>query len=293
MNDEEYLAARFEGHRPHLRKVAYRLLGSRSEADDALQEAWLRISRSGADDVENLPGWLTTVVARVSLNMLKSRTARREGSLDEDPPPAEPAADGGEHDPEGRALLADSVGLAMLVVLDTLTPAERLAFVLHDVFSVPFGEIAPILERNPAAVRQLASRARRRVQGASAERAADPARQRRIVDAFLLAARRGDLSALISVLHPDVVLRADRATVDGGLPGIVRGPADVAGTFCGRAQAARVAFIDGIPGLVWAPGGRTRTVFAFTVVDGQITKIEMISDPDHIALLEIQTAPSN
>ncbi|MFI0373360.1 sigma-70 family RNA polymerase sigma factor [Actinomadura sp. 1N219] len=290
MNDDEYLAARFERHRPHLRKVAYRLLGSPGEADDALQEAWLRVSRAGADEVENLPAWLTTIVARVALNMLKSRSARPEGPMADEPPHTGPVDGDGRHDPEGQALLADSVGLAMLVVLDTLTPAERLAFVLHDVFSVPFSEIAPILERNPAAVRQLASRARRRVRGASADPAADPARQRHVVDAFLLASQQGDLSALVSVLHPDVVLRADRATVDAGLPAILRGAADVAGAFSGRAQAARPAFIDGVPGLVWAPGGRPRTVFAFTVIAGEITEIRMISDPDHIALLDIQTA---
>lgn len=288
MNDEEFLAARFQDHRPHLRTVAYRLLGSDGEAEDAVQEAWLRVSRSGADEVENLPGWLTTIVARVALNMLKSRASRREGPL-EDPPGTAPADDDG-HDPEGRALLADSVGLAMLVVLDTLTPAERLAFVLHDVFSVPFDEIAHILERNPVAVRQLASRARRRVQGASPTPAAatDPARHRHVVGAFLLASRQGDLSALISVLHPDVVMRADRATVDTGVPEIVRGAADVAGTFSGRAQGARLAVIDGAPGLVWARGGRPRVVFDFTVTDGRITMIELISDPGRITRMDIR-----
>src|SRR5690242_18724863 len=216
MNEHDWLAERFEENRPHLRAVAYRMLGSASEADDAVQETWLRLSRSGTGGVENLGGWLTTIVARVSLNMLRTRTLRREEPMDP-PVTAQPAADPASGtDPEHEAVLADSVGLALLVVLDTLTPAERLAFVLHDMFAVPFEEIAPIVERSPVATRKLASRARQRVQGADTAGDTDLARRREVVRAFLAAARNGDLGALVAVLDPDVVLRADQTLVRAG-----------------------------------------------------------------------------
>jgi RNA polymerase sigma factor (sigma-70 family) len=242
MDEQERLAGRFEEHRSRLWSVAYRMLGSHAEADDAVQEAWLRLSRSDADAIENFDGWLTTVVARVSLNMLKSRMARREEPL-EAREPVSPA------DPEQDALLADSVGLALLVVLDTLAPAERIAFVLHDMFAMPFDEIAPIVARTPAAARQLASRARRRVRGSDA--APDVTRQREVVDAFLAASRGGDFQALISLLDPDIVLRADAAAARMGAPGELRGADAVAATFSGRAQGARPALMDGEPGAVW------------------------------------------
>jgi RNA polymerase sigma factor (sigma-70 family) len=285
MDDHDWLARRFEDHRGHLRAVAYRMLGSSGEADDAVQEAWLRLSRSDTSGVDNLDGWLTTVVARVCLNMLQARRSRREEPVGGDLP--EPVAGRGDgDDPEQRALEADAVGLALLVVLDTLTPAERLAFVLHDLFAVPFEEIAPILERSPAAARQLASRARRRVRGAEPPEA-DLARQRAVVDAFLAASREGDFDALVALLDPDVVLRADRVVVRTGAAGEVRGAAAVAATFLGRARGARPALIDGAAGAVWAPGGQPRVVFDFTVAGGRITDIELLADPEHLALMEL------
>jgi RNA polymerase sigma factor (sigma-70 family) len=285
MDDHDWLARRFEDHRGHLRAVAYRMLGSSGEADDAVQEAWLRLSRSDTSGVDNLGGWLTTVVARVCLNMLQARRSRREEPVGGDLP--EPVAGRGDgDDPEQRALEADAVGLALLVVLDTLTPAERLAFVLHDLFAVPFEEIAPILERSPAAARQLASRARRRVRGAEPPEA-DLARQRAVVDAFLAASREGDFDALVALLDPDVVLRADRVVVRTGAAGEVRGAAAVAATFSGRARGARPALIDGAAGAVWAPGGQPRVVFDFTVAGGRITDIELLADPEHLALMEL------
>src|SRR6266852_4858867 len=257
MDENDGLADQFEASRNHLRSVAYRMLGSMSEADDAVQEAWLRVSRSGTSAVENLGGWLTTVVARVCLDLLRSRKSRREEPL-------------GVHlqdpiaNPEHEALLADSVGLALLVVLETLAPAERLAFVLHDMFAVPFDEIAPIVERSPAAARQLASRARRRLQGAATVSNTDRARQREVVDAFLAASRGGDFAALLALLDPDVVRRADGAAVLSGASREVRGAAAVADTFSRRAAAARPALVNAAVGLVWAPGGRPRVVFGFT-----------------------------
>ena len=258
MDERDWLAERFEENRPHLRAVAYRMLGSASEADDAVQESWLRLSRAGTDGVENLGGWLTTIVARVSLNMLRSRTLRREEPIDAPVTGQQAAEPAGGTDPEHEAVLADSVGLALLVVLDTLTPAERLAFVLHDMFAMPFEEIAPIVERAPAATRQLASRARRRVQGADTAPDTDLARRREIVRAFLAASRNGDLGALVTMLDPDVVLRADQTVVRIGAEAEVRGAPAVAGFFSGRARAARLALIDGVAGLVWASGGRPR-----------------------------------
>src|SRR5919197_4066403 len=227
MDENAWLAKRFEEHRPHLRAVAYRMLGSLTDADDAVQDAWLRLSRSGAGEVENLGGWLTTIVARVCLNLLRSRNVRREESFGVHLPDPIISRDG-ELQPEEEAVLADSVGLALLVVLDTLSPAERLAFVLHDLFAVPFEEVAPMVGRTPVAARQLASRARRRVQGAAPVPDSDLTRQREVVDAFLAAARGGDFDALVAVLDPDVVLRADRAAVPAGAPTLVRGAAAVA-----------------------------------------------------------------
>ena len=283
MDDRDWLTRRFEAHRSRLRAVAYRMLGSSTEADDAVQETWLRLSRTDVDAVDNLAGWLTTVVARVSLNMLQARTTRREEPAGEDLP--DPVSEDGD-DPEQQALQAEGVGLALLVVLDTLTPAERLAFVLHDLFAVPFEEIAPILGRSPAAARQLASRARRRLQGAPAPDT-DLARQRAVVDAFLAASREGDFEALVALLHPDVVLRADQAAVRAGADEEVRGVAAVAGNFSGRAVRARPALVDGAAGAVWAPGGRPRVVFGFTTADGRIVAIDLLADPERLAAMRL------
>ena len=285
MDEHDWLAERFEADRTHLRAVAYRMLGSVSEADDAVQEAWLRLSRSGTDGVENLGGWLTTVVARVCLDMLRSRASRREDPFGEQVP--EPIASREEAiDPEHEAVVADSVGLALLVVLDTLAPAERVAFVLHDMFGVPFDEIAPILRRTPAAARQLASRARRRVQGATVPDA-HRSRQRAIVDAFLAAARGGDFDALLAMLDPDVVVRADPAAVLTGASEEVRGAPAVADTFSGRARAARPALVEGTPGLVWMQHGRPQMVFDFTIADGKVVEIDLIADPERIGELDL------
>jgi RNA polymerase sigma factor (sigma-70 family) len=283
MGEIEEWAERFEENRPRLQAVAYRMLGSRSEADDAVQEAWLRLSRAGADGVENLGGWLTTVVARVCLDLLRSRTARREEPLAADRPDL-PAREG--DDPEHEALLADAVGPALLVVLDTLAPAERLAFVLHDLFAVPFEEIAPIVGRTPTATRQLASRARRRVQGADAA-SADRDRKRAVVEAFLAASREGDFGALLALLDPEVVLRADSAAVLAGAAPEIRGASAVADTFKGRARVARPALVDGIAGAVWAPGGRPRVVFAFTFAGERIAAIDLLADPERLGQLDL------
>ena len=286
MDEHDWLAKRFEENRAHLRAVAYRMLGSASEADDAVQESWLRLSRSGASGVENLGGWLTTVVARVCLDMLRSRKTRREEPLEEHAPePTVSRKDG--IDPEQETLLADSVGLALLVVLKTLAPAERVAFVLRDMFAVPFDEIAPIVGRSAAAARQLASRARRRVQGASKAHVADTTRHREVVTAFLAASREGNFEALLAVLDPDVVLRADSAAVAMGASAEVRGAKAVADTFKGRAQAAQPALVDGAPGAVWAVGGRPRVVFSFTIKGGKIVEIDLLADPTRLGELEV------
>jgi RNA polymerase sigma-70 factor (ECF subfamily) len=285
MDEHVWLAERFEENRTHLRAVAYRMLGSLSEADDAVQESWLRLSRSDTSGVENLGGFLTTVVARACLDMLRSRRSRREEPLDEHlPEPVVSDADG--TDPEHEALLADSVGPALLVVLDTLAPAERLAFVLHDMFAVPFDQIAPIVGRSPDAARQLASRARRRVHGATVPDA-DLTRQRTVVDAFLAASRDGDFDALLALLDPDVVLRADNAAVQAGASKEVYGARAVAATFAGRARAARPALVNGVAGAVWAPGGRPRIVFDFTMSDGKIVAIELLADPERLRRLDL------
>jgi RNA polymerase sigma factor (sigma-70 family) len=286
MDRHDWLAERFETHRPRLHAVAYRMLGSASEADDAVQEAWLRLSRADAGEIDNLGGWLTTVVARVCLNLLQSRKSRREEPL-EAHLPEEAATRQAGPDPEQQALLAEGVGLALLVVLDTLAPAERLAFVLHDMFDVPFEEIAPIVGRSPAAARQLASRARRRVRGAEAAPDGDIARRRAVVDAFLTAARGGDFQALLAVLDPDVVLRSDQAAVQVGASGELHGAAAVADTFAGRARAARPALIDGAAGFVWAPGGVPRVVFGLTIAGGRIVAIDVVADPERLSRLQV------
>ena len=287
MAEHEWLTERLEEKRTHLRAVAYRILGSATEADDAVQEAWLRLNRSDTSGVENLGGWLTTVVARVSLDMLRSRRSRREEPLGVHLPASARGSEDGP-DPEREALLGDSVGLALLVVLETLVPAERVAFVLHDMFGVSFDEIGPIVGRSPSAARQLASRARRRVQGASVPESVLP-RQREVVDAFLAASRGGDLDALLAVLDPDVVARADSTAVRMGALREVHGAAAVADTFSGRARAARPALVNGGPGLVWAQRGRPTVVFGFTITHGKIVEIDLVADPERLRQLDLAT----
>jgi RNA polymerase sigma-70 factor (ECF subfamily) len=310
MSDSDWLAAAFEEHRDHLRAVAYRLLGSTSDADDAVQDTWLRLTSAETSDVANLGGWLTTVVARVSLNMLRSRRHRQEEPVgDAWPGAAEAAGRAGAlagptgeapasaaGDPENEAVLADSVGLALLVVLDTLTPAERLAFVLHDMFAMPFTEVAPVLGRTPDAARQLASRARRRVRGApSPDRAADLARQREVAAAFLAAARGGDLSALVAVLDSDVILTADGGAVPSGRPVTLHGADTVArnaATASGRGGQSQLALIDGAVGIVFAPAGRLQVVLALTVGPARrVTAIDVIADPDRLRRLRLAVLP--
>jgi RNA polymerase sigma factor (sigma-70 family) len=287
MNQQDWLAEQFEDQRPHLRAVAYRMLGSFSEAEDAVQDAWLRLSRADTTEVENLRAWLTTVVARVALNMLRSRRTRGEQPLDmRVPDPIIDPADG--TDPEHEALLADSVGLALLIVLETLSPAERLAFVLHDMFAVPFDEIALIVERSPEATRQLASRARRRVRGADRVPDVGPSAQWEVVDAFIGAARGGDFDALVAVLDPDVVLRAD-----GGLAGIsahVRGAAEVAGRalhWSRRDLTHRRVLVNAAAGMITFRDGHPFSIGAFTIRNGRITEIDFLADPERIARLDL------
>ncbi|MFC4115030.1 sigma-70 family RNA polymerase sigma factor [Nonomuraea zeae] len=279
MVEQDWLSERFAEHQDRLRAVAYRMLGSPGEAEDAMQEAWLRVSRADTGQVENPGGWLTTIVARVCLNMLEARRSRREESAGALPPePADQHASihpVGEAGPEDEALLADSVGVALTVVLDTLTPAERLAFVLHDVFAVSFGEIGAIMDRSPAAARQLASRARRRVQGAAGASDAARSPRREIVAAFLAASRDGDFNALLELLDPDAVV------------GEVRGARAVADFFAGRAQAARLALVDGVPAAVWSHRGRPEALFTFAIDDGKITSITIDRDPDRLRDLDI------
>ena len=285
-DDGDWLADQFQANRAHLRAVAYRMLGSTSEAEDAVQESWLRLSRADTSGVENLGAWLTTVVARVCLDMLRSRNVRREESLGElAPEPVMSREDGG--DPEHEAILAESVGLALLVALDTLTPAERLAFVLHDVFAMPFDEIAPLVERSPTATRQLASRARRRMRGAATTPDADLARQREVVSAFFAAAREGNFDALLATLDPDVVARADASVAHIGAQSEVRGAEAVARYFAGRARGARLALVNGAVGAVWAPGKRTRVVFDFTIARGKIVAITLVADPVRLSQLDV------
>lgn len=294
MDEREWLAKQFEQNREHLRGVAFRMLGSLGEADDAVQEAWLRLNRSGAEGIENLGGWLTTVVAHVSLDMLRSRKSRREESLDaqttEPQPVAPPVTGKRATDPEREAILADSVGLALMVVLDRLNPPERLAFVLHDLFGVSFGEIGSIVGRSATAARQLASRARRRVQGATTPPRAELSQQKRVVDAFLAAVRAGDFEALVSVLDPDVVVHVDAGA---GTPGAAREGhgaefwARQAITFARGAVAARPALVDGAAGLVVAPRGRLSRVLNFTIVGGKITRIDIVSDPARLTAFDL------
>ena len=289
MTDTDGLAASFEQHRGHLRGVAYRMLGSLSEAEDAVQEGWLRLQRSDTSEVENLKGWLTTVVARVCLDMLRTRKARREEVL-ETGGSGTPEPRGRGRDPEEEAVLADAVGLALLVVLDTLPPAERLAFVLHDLFAVPFEEIAPIVRRSEAATRQLASRARRRVRGKASVSAEDLAGQRHLVDAFLAALRAGDVEGLLNVLDPDLVVRADQAAQTGGGAPEVRGAetwARGAVAFSRGARFAQPALVNGVVGLVVAPRGRLFRALTFTIVDGRIAGINVIGDPRSLRGLEL------
>jgi RNA polymerase sigma-70 factor (ECF subfamily) len=292
MNGEDWLAKRFDDNRTRLRAVAYRILGSASEAEDAIQETWLKLSRSGSQgEVENLGGWLTTVISRVCLDMLRARRSRREQSL------AAAADAAGDGSPEEELALADSVGPALLIVLDTLAPGERVAFVLHDMFHLPFEDIARILDRTPIAVRQLASRARRRVRGTEAP-AVDMTQHRELVGAFLAASRDGDFERLVAVLSPEVVLRADEPAVRAaaarqarGAPELapeIRGAARVANTFKGRARAAMPALIDGEPGAVWAVGGRVLSAFIFTIKDRSITGIDIVVDPAILAELDVR-----
>ncbi|OPH58460.1 RNA polymerase subunit sigma-70 [Paenibacillus ferrarius] len=283
MSEHEWLAEQFEEHRNHLQGVAYRMLGSLSEAEDAVQESWLRLSRSETSAVVNLGGWLTTVVSRVCLDMLRSRKSRREDSIEIQVPETLASHEDGS-DPEREALLADSVGLALLVVLGTLSPAERITFVLHDIFAIPFHEIAPIVGKSEAAARQLASRARRRVQGTATASEADLARQRELIDAFLAAAHSGDFDALVAALDPDVVLRDDRQT---GALSVTRGAVALAKQVSGRAQAAQPALVNGAVGIIAAPRGRLLYVLQFTMKDGKITEVDLISSPSRISQLDL------
>ena len=288
MDDTGPLAEQFEGNRSHLRAVAYRMLGSLSEADDAVQEAWLRLSRSDADEIENLRAWLTTVVARVSLDMLQSRKRRREEAFgDEMPEPIVSSADG--TDPEHESLLADSVGLALLIVLESLSPAERLAFVLHDMFAVPFDEIAPIVGRSEPATRKLASRARNRVRGEAPVPDPDRARQREVVEAFLAASREGDFEALVALLDPDVVLRADSGGPDGG-PALLRGRDAVgaqAKRFSGRSRYTRPVLVNGAVGALVEMNGRVLAVMGLTVADGLIAEMNIVTSPERLSRLQV------
>ena len=293
MNEPEILTEQFESHRARLHAVALRMLGSSYEADDAVQEAWLRLNRSGAEAVDNLGGWLTTVVARVCLDMLRSRARKERDSQEQAPEPVAVTS------PEEEALLADSVGLALLVVLDTLEPAERLAFVLHDMFAVPFEEIALVVGRSPVAARQLASRARRRVQSDPAVPDTSSGTQREVVAAFLAAARQGDFAALLALLDPDVVVRADAVAIEmaaarasAGAPELneeMHGVDAVTRVFAGGAKAARLTLVDGLAGAVVSVGGRPMAVFGFTLRDGRIAGIELVSDPETLAALELET----
>jgi RNA polymerase sigma factor (sigma-70 family) len=292
VDSSNWSAAQFEAHRPQLRAVAYRMLGSLSESDDAVQESWLRLSRSGADDIVNLRAWLTTVVSRVCLDMLRARTARREDPLDVHVP--DPVVTEASDNPEEHALLADSVGLALLVVLYTLSPAERLAFVLHDIFAVPFDQIGAILDRSPAAAKQLASRARQRLRGATPTTATDPSRQREIVDAFQAAAGEGDLAGLLSVLAPDVVLRADAGASPLGPSRLIRGAEEVAAQaiqFAALARFAHPVLVNGTPGFLVAPHGQPFALIGLTTHNDKITEIDILADPDRLNRLNLPEKP--
>jgi RNA polymerase sigma-70 factor (ECF subfamily) len=289
VDEREWLAERFEEHRTRLRAVAYRMLGSTGEAEDAVQDAWLRVSRADAGGVENLAGWLTTIVARVCLNVLRARKSRREEPVDVHvPDPVLTRAEG--PDPEQEALLADSVGLALLVVLETLTPAERLAFVLHDMFAVPFDEIGPMIERSPVAARQLASRARRRVRGRVPVPDPDIARQREVVDAFFAASRAGDFDGLLAVLDPDVVLRSDGGPGRPRMTFVLRGARAVTGQALASGRLSpfvRPALVNGAAGVVVTARGRPMFVMAFTVTGGRVAAIDVLADPDRLGRLDL------
>jgi RNA polymerase sigma factor (sigma-70 family) len=285
MGGDDWLATRFEEIRNRLRAVAYRILGSEPEAEDAVQETWIRLSRSDTATIDNLGGWLTTVVGRICLDMLRTRRGRPELPFGDHSPAF---ADDAVPDPELEAVRADSVGLALLVVLETLSPAERLAFVLHDLFAVPFEDIAPIIGKSPAAARQIASRARRRVRGTPEPTAVDVVRQQEIVSAFLAAARGADFSALLEVLDPEVVVRADAAASERGIAAVITGPDRVAAAFSGRAQAAKLVLVDGMPGLVWMQRGEPVVVFSFTVVDGRVAAIALRGDDDYLRTVELE-----
>jgi RNA polymerase sigma factor (sigma-70 family) len=290
MGEDTWLAERFEQQRPQLRAVAYRMLGSVSEAEDAVQETWLRLARADTAEVDNLAAWLTTVVARVCLNTLRARAARREDPLDVRLPDPVVEVTGADADPAHAAVLADSVGLALLVVLDTLTPSERLAFVLHDMFGVPFEEIGALVDRSPAAARQLASRARRRVRGQAPVPDPDLARQREVVTAFLAAAREGDFDGLVAVLHPDVVLRSDGGTARARHSTVLTGAGVVAAqatTFGRFSPFARPVLVNGAAGVLVSAAGRPLSVMAFTVTGGRIAAIDVIADPDRLAALDL------
>ncbi len=288
MTTMDWLAAEFQAHRAHLRAVSYRMLGSLAEADDAVQETWLRLTGADTGDVRNLRAWLTTVVSRVCLDMLRARTARRENPLDVHVP--DPVVTTAADDPEQHALLADSVGLALLVVLDTLSPAERLAFVLHDVFAVPFEQIGSVLGRSPAAAKQLASRARHRLRGATAPATADPARQRAVVDAFLAASRGDDFEGLLAVLDPAVVLRADAGAGPLGPSRLIHGASEVAAQahrFAGLARFAHPVLVNGTPGFLVAPDGQPLAVIGIAVRDDKITEIDILADPERLSQLDL------
>jgi RNA polymerase sigma factor (sigma-70 family) len=294
MDQQQWLAQQFEARRPRLRAVAWRMLGSASEADDALQDAWIRITRADSGAVENLDGWLTTVVARVCLNMLRSRTRRREQPFDARVPDPIVSREG-EDDPEYEALLADSVGLALLVVLETLEPDERLAFVLHDMFAVPFDEIGELIDRTPAATRQLASRARRRVRGEAPPPDLDLSRQRKVVDAFFAAAHNADFEALVAVLHPDAVLRSDGGTARPMATALVRGAHEIASRalmFARPSLSVRPALVNGAAGVVVVSEQRVFSVMGFTVVDGKIVAIDVLGDPDRLRELDLTALDS-
>ncbi|ANS69877.1 RNA polymerase sigma factor [Streptomyces lincolnensis] len=291
MNETDLLADRFEEHRGRLRAVAYRMLGSTAEAEDAVQETWLKLSRTDVAEIRNLGAWLTTVTGRVCLDLLRSRTTRREDPLDDAFVPDPVIRPLTRTDPEEEVLRADSVGLALLVVLETLEPAERLAFVLHDMFAVPFDDIAPIVDRSPAATRQLASRARRRVQGATPSSEPDPGRRREVLDAFLAASRAGEFEALLAVLHPDIVLRADSGTLAGAAASkVVRGAravAEQALLFREFAPYAHMVLINGEPGFVNIVDGRIQSVMGVTVADGRIAGMYILADPERLAALDL------
>jgi RNA polymerase sigma-70 factor (ECF subfamily) len=287
MEEVEWVARQFEANRSRLEGIAHRMLGSRAEADDAVQEAWFKVVRADLAAVENFSGWLTTVTGRVCLDRLRSRRSRLEDAVGADIPDAEDSTK--EHDPSEAAILAESVGAALLVVLDSLAPDERVAFVLHDVFAVPFDTIGEVVDRSPQAARQLASRARRRVQGAPAVGSVDLVQHRALVEAFLRAARKGDFETLVRLLHPDVVLKPDEAALRMGSRPETRGAKDVASALSGGAKGARLVLADGVMALAWAPGGRVRSVIQFTVVDERIAAITVTADSQRIAELDIVT----